>query len=88
MRPKKQKNVVMSKTAVRKLEEDVMKKMLILSAAYLMDEFGYSEDAICEYWDGLTRYCDAIDEKFITLNSVRQIIYEHTGLDIRIAGQK
>lgn len=81
MRPKKHKNVVMSKTAVRKLEEDVTKKILILSAAYLMDEFDYSEDAICDYWDGLTRYVDAIDQKLITLDKVCAIIQEHTGLE-------
>lgn len=88
MKRKKQKSVVMSKTAVHKLEEEVMQKMLILSAAYLMDDWDYSEQAICDYWDGLTRYVDAIDQKYITLDKICWIIQEHTGIEFKRANKK
>lgn len=83
-RPKKKpKAVVMSKTAVRELEEHIAKKMIILSLAYLMDEFSYDKEAICDFYDGLERYLNAIDSKLITIKEVEKIIKENCGINIR-----
>ena len=83
-RPKKKpKATVMSKTAVRELEEHIAKKMIVLSMAYLMDEFEYDREAICDFYDGLVRYLNAITDKLITIKQVEEIIKEHTGLNIR-----
>lgn len=83
-RPKKKpKAVVMSKTAVRELETRVAKKMVVLSMAYLMDEFSYDSEAICDFYDGLERYLNAIDEKLITIKQVENIIKEHCDIQIK-----
>lgn len=83
-RPKKKpKTIVMSKTAVKRFEEDVAKKMIVLSMAYLMDEFDYDSTAICDFYDGLERYLNAIDTKLITIRQVENIIKEHCGINIR-----
>ena len=79
---KKQKAVMMSKTKMYELEKETLYKVLVLSAGYLMDEFDYSDEAIIDYWDGIIRYFGAIDQKLITLDKVRNIIEEHTGLKI------
>lgn len=83
-RPKKKpKAVVMSKTAVKELESYIAKKMVVLSMAYPMDEFSYDKEALCDFYDGLERYLNAIDEKLITIKAVEKIIREHCGIDIR-----
>lgn len=81
-RPKKQKSITISKTQLRRHDDEVVQKMIILSAAYLMDEMDYSEDRIVEYWEGLTRYAEAIDQKLITIRQVNDIIEQHTGLKL------
>ena len=73
----------MDEKQIRKIESETWQKCMILSAAYLMDEFGYDEDRVISYWDGLTRYLDAIDQKIITMDKVCDIIHEHTGLDLK-----
>jgi hypothetical protein len=83
-RPKKKpKAVMMSKRALGELESDIAKKMVVLSMAYLMDEFSYDKKALCDFYDGLERYLNAIDEKLITIKTVEEIIYEHCGIVIR-----
>lgn len=81
-RPKKTKTVVMTKSKARAMEDELTYKIIILTIAYLMDEFNYSDDAICDFWDGMVRYLDAIDQKLITVDKVRKIIKEHTGMEI------
>lgn len=83
-RPKKQKQVTISKTKLRKFEEETAAKMIMLSAAYLMDEFDYNEDQLIAYWEGLTRYAEAIDQKLISVRQVAQLIEEHTGLKMGV----
>lgn len=82
-RPKKQKQVYMSKGKVRRMEQDAMHKCMILSAAYLMDDLGYTDDEIIDYWDSLVRWLDAIDEKTLTINKVCEIIEQARGLKIK-----
>ena len=72
----------MDKKAINKLESETWKKEMILSAAYLMDEFGYDEERVCEFWDGMNRYLDAVKGHIITINKVIDIIEKHTGIKI------
>ena len=74
----------MSKTKLRKLEDETAAKMIMLSAAYLMDEFDYDEDRIVAYWEGLTHYAEAIKEKLISVQQVAQIIKARTGLKMGV----
>ncbi len=61
---------------------DVAQQVMILTCAYLMDEWDYDKDKICEVWDAINRYAGYIDTKQITLRKVVDIINEHTGLDL------
>lgn len=83
-RPKKKpKTMVMSKTAVADLERHVARKMVVLSLAYLMDEFDYDREAIVAFYEGLERYLNAIDQKLITINQVEKIIKENCELEVK-----
>jgi len=83
-RPKKQpKSIVMSKTALKDLKEDIARKMIALSMAYLMDEFNYDSKALCDFYDGMERYLNAIDEKLITIQKVEEIIKEHSNIELK-----
>lgn len=42
------------------------------------------EDKICEIFDGVMRYSDAVSEHLITLTQVREIVEKHTGLKIKM----
>lgn len=73
----------MSKTALKNLKEDIARKMIALSMAYLMDEFNYDAEALCDFYDGMERYLNAIDEKLITLQKVGEIIKEHSNIELK-----
>lgn len=81
-RPKHTKTITISRQQLRKHDDEIAVKMIILSAAYLMDEMDYDEDRIIDYWNGLTRYADAIDKKLITIRQVNDIIEQKTGLKL------
>lgn len=87
-RPKKNKYRWMDDRQIKKIEDTIGQRVIILSAAYLMDEFDYSEEAIVEYWEGMLRYMDAIDKKLITIDKVCEIIETHTGLHFQRHGGK
>ena len=72
--------VVMMARDVTKLKQQVSDRVLCLVTAYLMDELDYDEDKIVEMWEGISRYAAAIDDHTITLNKVKEIIQEHTGI--------
>jgi hypothetical protein len=72
-----------SEKDIKHIENVACQKILILSAAYLMDEMDYSEDKVVEYWDSITRYVTAIKDHTITLDKVCEIITEHTGLEFK-----
>ena len=83
-RPKKKiKKIEMSKTAFRRLQDDMARKMIALSMSYLMDEFNYDAKALCDFYDGMERYLNAIDEKLITLHKVEEIIKEHANVELK-----
>lgn len=70
----------MDEKAVKRFESDIWVQCIILSASYLMDEFDYSEEKIIDYYEALTRYIGAIKSHLITIDKVKEIINEHTGL--------
>ena len=77
------KKVEMTPRKVEQLAREASAKAMILFAGYLMDDQDFDAERICEVWDGVTRYAEAIDNKLITLSKVCEIINEHTGLNIR-----
>ena len=69
----------------RNAKADGVQKALILTASWLMEEpeFNFSEERICNMWDGVARYAQGIDEHYISLQLVCEIIKQHTGMEIK-----
>ena len=82
------KGIWMDEKKIRRMEQDTWKKCIILSTAYLMDEFDYRDDKIEEYLNGLDRYMDALEDHLITMDQVCDIIFERTGVDFSGKGDK
>lgn len=84
-RPKVRKpkdHITLTRKDLERYQLDQIQKAFILTAAYLMDDFDYDEARILDFWNGVVRYADAIDSKLISLQTVTQIIEEHTGLKL------
>lgn len=61
----------------------IIKRILVLSAAYLMEEQDWDDDKLIEYYDAICRWSDAIDSHLITIQKVIDMINAKTGADIR-----
>lgn len=75
--------IVMTARDVTKAKKEIADRTLTLITAYLMDELDYDEDKIVELWEGITRYSEAIKDHTITLNKVKDIIEERTGIKLK-----
>ena len=75
-----QKPIVTTRKEIDKIRQEIVKQSMILSAAYLMDEEGYGEDQIIDYWESLVRWVNAIDRHEISIKTVTDIIENSTGL--------
>ena len=82
-------NICLTKADVRKLKSDITAKATmyatILFMAYIMEDPGVdcNEDKLCEIFEGVQRYMEAVDDHLITIRQVCDIIKNHTGLDIQ-----
>lgn len=74
------KPIVTTQKELDKIRQEAIKQSMILSAAYLMDEHGYNDEQIVDFWESLTRWVDAIDSHQITIKTVTDIIENTTGL--------
>lgn len=75
---------VLTQRELKKIKVEISNRTLILVTAWMMDDLDYDEDKIIEAWDALSRWADAIDhQKIIKLETVCDIISEHTGLKLR-----
>ena len=77
---KGQKPIITTRKDLDRLHQEVVKESFILAAAYLVDEEGYDEDQIIDFWQSLIRWADAIDQHLITIETVTEIIKRSTGL--------
>ena len=59
------------------------KRVLILSAAYLMEEEDWDDDALINYYDSIVRWCGAIQDHLISIGQIIKMINEKTGAEIR-----
>lgn len=62
--------------------EKTINRILVLCAAYLMEEDGYDDEHICDFYESMIRWCGAVDTHLITIDQVIQIIKDHTGMEI------
>ena len=60
-----------------------IQRMLVLSAAYLMEEQDWDDDRLIDYYEAMCRWSDAIDTKLITIQKVIDMVNEKTGAEIR-----
>lgn len=83
---RKDKRVVLTQAKVREIKAEALGQCFILVAAYMMEEMDKPADEICELWDGVARYADAVDQKLITMSKVCQILSDHTEMNIKWNG--
>ena len=69
---------------IRETKTETIMQMMILSAACLMDRYGFtSDEAVLKWWEDITFYSEAvIEEKAITVQKVCDILHENLGLDL------
>ena len=75
-------HITLTQRDITRIREEATARALVLATAYLMDDMDYDEDRLRDFWDGVARYADAIDTKLISINTVTQLIEEHTGLSL------
>lgn len=80
------KKVTLTPRKIQDIKLEAIMQTMLLSASYLMDEMDYSEDRIVAYWDGVSRYSQAVREHDITMFKVCEILKEHTGMNVRWNG--
>lgn len=80
------KKTVLTASQYRAMKTEALGQCFLLTAAYLMEEMEKPAEEICELWDGVARYAEAVDKKYITMERVCKILSEHTGLDVHWNG--
>jgi len=80
---KGKKPMTLNQTKIKELTYKAIQQTMLLTCAYLMDELDYSEDKICEIWEGVSRYSEAVMDKTISIDKVIEIINEQTGMNIK-----
>ena len=80
LRRPSQQVITMTARDVTKMKMEIADRMLCLVTAYLMDELDYDEENIVKLWEGITRYSQAIKDHTLTLNKVKEIIQDNTGI--------
>jgi hypothetical protein len=89
---KARKRYILTKKDMANVKTDIVRQVMILAATVYMDEYlvdeeheCYVEDAgekVLEFWERITRYAGAVDEKLISIQRVTKILSEGTKLDI------
>lgn len=80
--------ITLTQSAINKLKKEVstlaMRKAFVIMMGYMMEDpqFDCDEDKITEYFNGVERYAQAIEDHFITLHKICEIIKEKTGIEI------
>ena len=86
-RPKKLKpkdKVVLTKSDITRMFHSATYRAFIMFTCWAMDEWDFDKDKIIQAWDDINRWSEAIDkEKTLKLQTVCDIINEHTGLDLK-----
>ena len=57
-------------------------RVFTLCAAYLMEEENWDEEKICDFYSALIRWSESINSHLISIDKVKDIIKEKTGMEI------
>lgn len=86
-RPKVKKpkdKLVMTKGDLERIKVEIAHRTLLMVTCWTMDELDFDEDKIIAMWDDIARWSNAIDkDKTLKLNTIADIINEHTGLKLQ-----
>ena len=86
-RPKKLKpndKMVLTRRDLDRIKLEIAHRTLLMVTCWTMDELDFDEDKIIAMWDDIARWSNAIDnEKTLKLNTIADIINEHTGLTLK-----
>lgn len=83
-RSKKNKRVEITPKKLEEIKSDAAEQVLILTLAYLMDEWDYDADRIVRIYLGISRYASAVKEKTISMNTICDIINKNVeGMNLR-----
>lgn len=86
-RPKVKKpkdKLVMTKGDLERIKVEIAHRTLLMVTCWTMDELDFDEDKIIAMWDDIARWSSAIDkDKTLKLNTIADIINEHTGLKLQ-----
>ena len=85
-KPKKQKKINVSVAKLNKIKRDVTdeathRAWLLLIVA-VIDEFGLSEDQLCDLAVRMDRYASHVDNHLVKTEDVRKIIEDRTGIQL------
>lgn len=82
-----QKRIELTESKLNRLKEDITaqatEQALLLVTAYCAEEYNLDNGGVVELWNTLSRWCEALSDHTITLNTVRKIIEEQTQAEIR-----
>lgn len=84
---KPQKRIELTESKLNRLKEDITasatEQALLLVTAFCTEEYGLDDSGVVELWETLSRWCEALSDHTITLNTVKKIIEEQTETEIR-----
>lgn len=61
----------------------IVQRMLLLTGAYLMEEYDWDDEKLIEYYNKIAEWSDAIDKHIISCKTVAEIINKQTGAEVR-----
>lgn len=81
-----------SKSEFNDVKHELVKKVMLLAAITYADEALFDEEnneyafdadeKILAYWDRISRYSEAVDDKLITMHFVTKVLREKVKLDV------
>ena len=64
-------------------KQRIVQRMLLLTGAYLMEDYGWDDEKLVEYYTKIAEWSDAIDQHLISCKTVAEIINKQTGEEVR-----
>ena len=82
-KPKKQKNVTIRESDIKKLQKDAIDKACLIFLAAMVDEIGCTEEQMCNTMERTQRYACYIDQHIAQMSDIRNTIEKNTGIKMK-----